>query len=395
MEKSGKNLVSACEEENFETIRELVLHGADINFRDALGRTPLLISVQKNNLTLVKYFIENGADQSIRDNTMLSPFLCAGANGFHEILEYLIKNGADVKSTNRFGGTALLPSSEKGFMRTVEICIDSGIDVNHVNDLGWSALQEAVILGDGGILYCDIIKALADAGALCDQTDNSGISTISYAKRNQQPKALEILESNPPDESSIAFVKKTARAGNYSEALEYLKEARESVSGELYSYYSGYLLTLLKKYDEALEAFSSQKESNPEFYFYTANTLRLMKKTNLCLAEYDAGIVKSSRPDFFRYHKSNYLREMGMHEEAVNQMRILLKNDPRRYDYSFHLANSLRSLGKHEEAVEAIENAIENDPRNPLYYLHKAKSFELLDSAENAKMFYKLAEGMR
>jgi tetratricopeptide (TPR) repeat protein len=59
-------------------------------------------------------------------------------------------------------------------------------------------------------------------------------------------------------------------------------------------YYRGYTLAELKRYDEALDAYRSALALRPqaiEFRFYTANCLRLMKKPEEALREYDLAVA--------------------------------------------------------------------------------------------------------
>ena len=50
----------------------------------------------------------------------------------------------------------------------MRILLEAGVDIDHVNNLGWTALLEAVILGDGGPVYQEIVGILVDAGAQAD-----------------------------------------------------------------------------------------------------------------------------------------------------------------------------------------------------------------------------------
>ena len=94
-----------------------------------------------------------------------------------------LANGADVKSTNRFGGTALIPASEHGHVETVRILIAAGVPVNHVNNLGWTALQEAILLNNGGPRQQEVVRLLLDAGADPDIRDPQGRTALANAER--------------------------------------------------------------------------------------------------------------------------------------------------------------------------------------------------------------------
>lgn len=386
--------------ENIEEVARLIEEGAFIDVQDKDGRTPLMIAVQKNNLELATLLMEKGANLNIRDNTMLSPWLCAGANGFHRILEKALAFSPDLKSVNRFGGTVLLPSSEKGYLKTVEVGIKAGVPVNHVNDLGWSALQEAVILGNESFLYSDIVRKLMENGARPHDVDHDGNSPIEVARKRGNEKILSILEQREPKKvPAVLEARRLIEENHYEEALKVLDTLVKEERTALEAYYlKGYVYTLKVEYDKALEAYlegAKLPKALPEFYFYTANTLRLMKKSEEALREYEKAIEMNPQDFFYRYHMSNYLRELGMHEVAVKTMDDLLELDPPRYDYYFHKANSLRSLGRHEEAVEAMDKAIVLDQGNSLYVFHKAQSLHLLGRLEEAKELLNLALSMK
>jgi ankyrin repeat protein len=86
-------------------------------------------------------------------------------------------------STNRYGGTALIPACHYGHVEVVYRLLKTKIDVNHVNRLGWTALLEAVILGDGGPPYIEIVDALLAAGADRQLADREGLRPLDHARR--------------------------------------------------------------------------------------------------------------------------------------------------------------------------------------------------------------------
>lgn len=396
----NNELIMQCDREDMEAVRKLLEGGAEVNCQDGSGRTPLMAAVQKNNLDLAKLLMEAGGDLNIRDNTLLTPWLCAGANGFHKILREALKYSPDIRSSNRFGGTVLLPSSEKGYLKTVEVAIAAGVPVNHVNDLGWSALQEAVILGNGGYLYSDIIRMLMDAGANPDLRDNEGKTALDWAGERNQERVTAILEGREVlnMESVPSRVRALIKGEEYDKALAILEEALDSQPKDLELYYlTGYVLVLLERHGEAVEVYRKALERGgaPEFYFHTANTLRTMKRVEEALAEYDLAIAMDQADFFYRYHKSNYLRELGRHEDALKEMAVLIGQNPSRYDYYFHQANSLRSLGRHKEAAESMDHAMAADPGNPLYVLHKGKSMALLGEYDEALALFSRAIEMK
>src|SRR5678815_4217409 len=113
-------LIDAAERGDTPAVLRLIADGADINARDARGRTPLLAATHANRVETAGALITAGADIDIRDNQKDNPFLYAGAEGLLDILRLLIVAEPDTRITNRFGGTALIPAVERGHVAVVE-----------------------------------------------------------------------------------------------------------------------------------------------------------------------------------------------------------------------------------------------------------------------------------
>ncbi len=156
---------------------------ADLAARDTQGRTALLLATHADHVEIARVLIEAGADVNAKDGLKDTPFLYAGAEGRDEILKLILATGkAKLDDTNRYGGIALIPAAHHGHPTTVAILLEAGLDVDHVNNLGWTALLEAVILGDGGPIYQEIVGLLVDAGAQ-QIPDGEGVTPLEHAKR--------------------------------------------------------------------------------------------------------------------------------------------------------------------------------------------------------------------
>ena len=114
-----------------------------------------------------------------------------------------------------------------------------------------------------------------------------------------------------------------------------------------------------------------------QFAFYLANLERKQKNVEKAMEYYDL-----NDQDYFKYHKSNYLRELGRHEQAIELMDQLLDKNPKRVDYKFHKANSLRTLGRHEEALKEMNEATDLMPQNILFKEHAQQSATLIKGFE-------------
>ena len=189
-------LAKAAARGDTTSILELLEDGADINERDADGRTPLMIATRGYHVEAVRALIGAGADVDIRDDRLDNPFLYAGAEGLLDILQLTIEAGADPTLTNRFGGTALIPASERGHVEVVqELLTRTEVDVDHVNNLGWTALLEAIVLSNGDARHQHIVQLLVDHGADITIPDKDGVRPLEHARSRGFTEIERILEA--------------------------------------------------------------------------------------------------------------------------------------------------------------------------------------------------------
>jgi ankyrin repeat protein len=175
-------LLLATKRGDIAQVRRLLGEGARINARDKNGRTALMAATRRNDVEIARLLIREGGDVNAKDLMQDTPFLYAGAEGLIEILKLTLAAGADLASTNRFGGTALIPACHHGHIEAVKILLATAIDVDHVNNLGWTALLEAVILGDGGPVYVEIVQLLIGARANLNIADRDGVTALGHAQ---------------------------------------------------------------------------------------------------------------------------------------------------------------------------------------------------------------------
>lgn len=179
----SSKLVEAAERGSLTEVESLIAAGADLDQRDARGRTAMMAATHANRIDVVQALIDAGADVDLQDDRRDNVFLYAGAEGRLEILRLAVKAGASTTLTNRYGGSALIPAAERGHVEVVrEILTTTDVDVNHVNKLGWTALLEAIILSDGGPRHQEIVRLLLENGADVDLADKDGVTPLEHTK---------------------------------------------------------------------------------------------------------------------------------------------------------------------------------------------------------------------
>ena len=182
----NEQLLQATQRGDKEAVLKLLQDGADINVRDAQGRTSVMIATYQHNTDMVRTLLQEGADINIRDNNKENPLLHAGAQGWLDILRLAIEAHADTRLTNRFGGISIIPASERGHVEVVrELLTRTDINVNHVNNLGWTALLEAIILSNGDKAHQQIVQLLVDHGADINLADKDGVTPLQHARERR------------------------------------------------------------------------------------------------------------------------------------------------------------------------------------------------------------------
>lgn len=150
-EDPGKALREAAARGDIESVKALLEKGADINAKDELGRSALLLVVSNNQTEMARLLIERGADANTRDVTYgLTPFVYAMWTRNTDTALLLIRHGADPNM-------ALVSGATTGASQLVE----AALKTNKVHARGLTcALSVAENNG-----YKEIAERLKQAGA--------------------------------------------------------------------------------------------------------------------------------------------------------------------------------------------------------------------------------------
>jgi ankyrin repeat protein len=119
-EKEGRTpLMYALEgcktEPGWELIKLLVNAKADVNAKDANGRTALHYACSDGSLEAVTLLLDNGADIEAKDTDGRTPLIEAALLGRVQVARLLIARGANVNAKSEKGWTPLAAAKKKGF----------------------------------------------------------------------------------------------------------------------------------------------------------------------------------------------------------------------------------------------------------------------------------------
>jgi ankyrin repeat protein len=169
---------------------------ADLNARDAYGRTPLHVATYARHAEAIRALAKAGADLNALESDRYDAVTIAAVADDEATLRVLLELGASAKQvTSRYDGTALIAAAHLGHDGVVRQLIAAGAPLDHVNNLHWTALIESIVLGNGGPRHQATLKALVQAGASHKLTDRQGNTPLQLARQRGFAEMVQMLES--------------------------------------------------------------------------------------------------------------------------------------------------------------------------------------------------------
>lgn len=125
---------ATCGQADF--IRKLVENGADIDFKDVYGRSPLALAARQGNFALVRMLLSLGANLLSYDRLFHRPAANAASQGYFDIAVYLLQELGKYKHS-RLDHTimaeiqwVLLYAAKEGNEKQIRWCLSKGADIN-------------------------------------------------------------------------------------------------------------------------------------------------------------------------------------------------------------------------------------------------------------------------
>jgi len=171
------------------TVRVLLNRGANVNAKDAVGKTVLMIAAEKGIADTVRVLLDEGANVNAKDKTGATALMLATLKQDHsDKIRALLDKGADVNAKAGDGGTALMWAAMNSDPESLKVLLDAGADLYAKSIPGRTALMLAVREGRG-----EQVRALLRMGAKISDEDASGKTVMDYAEENEQPTGKEVL----------------------------------------------------------------------------------------------------------------------------------------------------------------------------------------------------------
>jgi ankyrin repeat protein len=218
LRERSKALFTAAENEDLETLKNLISAGANVNTPDEWGMTPLIKAANYGRAKSVALLLSNGADVNAQSAQGFTALRLASQFGYAEAVKVLLKAHADFEIKDKDGESplwasafesrnetwkllsaagaavesptqALICAAGLGELDKVRKLIDDGVDVNAIGPKQTSAIQLSAING-----HMDIVKLLLQNHADPNSADQWGWSSLGQSLfREHRDIAKELI----------------------------------------------------------------------------------------------------------------------------------------------------------------------------------------------------------
>uniref|UniRef100_K3X7R1 Uncharacterized protein n=1 Tax=Globisporangium ultimum (strain ATCC 200006 / CBS 805.95 / DAOM BR144) TaxID=431595 RepID=K3X7R1_GLOUD len=142
-ESKNMSLIPASHFGHLSAVQLLLEFGADQNYSNKKGTTPLMRAAQEGRENVVKFLISKGADACAANNEGMTALMLAAQRGHARIATILIASGSNVNKQTRQGSTALLLAAKRGHTAAVESLLTAGADIFMKDDRDKTAAETA------------------------------------------------------------------------------------------------------------------------------------------------------------------------------------------------------------------------------------------------------------
>jgi quinoprotein dehydrogenase-associated probable ABC transporter substrate-binding protein len=182
-------LSNAIVADDLDRVRYVVQHGAQIDFRDGEGNTPLINATRFGYADVATFLVDHKADVKQADRTNWTPLMFAAWTDNPKLLTMLIHHGSSLETKDADGLTPLAIASQNGKVEAARVLVDAGADVNvPVAKGGYTPLMLAAVSGSS-----DLADALIKHGARVNAVNSGGVTALMIAAAGNHSGVAALL----------------------------------------------------------------------------------------------------------------------------------------------------------------------------------------------------------
>ncbi len=175
----------------YKLVKKLIEHGANPNYRNQDGQTPVMAAAQKGNLDMLTYLINAKANLDAKDDLSRTVMMYAAVGGHIDTIKFLEEKGLDIHQVDSEGSTPLILAAQYEQTDAVVYLVAKGADINKQNNDGNTAFNLAAAKGKVNVLRC-----LNDLGADVGIKNNAGETAFLLAAYNKQKEVIEYFHKD-------------------------------------------------------------------------------------------------------------------------------------------------------------------------------------------------------
>lgn len=172
-------------------VQLLIQHGAQLDSVDLQGSTALAKAVGSGHLECVRYLLKAGASMEIANRHGTLPIhLTAACQRYGvQLMESLFNRGADVNARSTYGVTPLYHAAFRGGLTNVKYLLSRGADIDATNAIGQTPTGKAL-----SCQQYDVFCYLVREGARLDVEATNGHHILHIVASSGSKECLDVLD---------------------------------------------------------------------------------------------------------------------------------------------------------------------------------------------------------
>jgi ankyrin repeat protein len=172
-------------------IENLIRHGAEIDFQDREGVTPLNYASIYGYIRYADMLIYYGAEIDKKSYDGTTPLMAAIWAGYDDVADLLIQNGANLEAKDNEGDTPFLIAAQNGDTLMMDLLLKNGVDLYEKNNNNWDAIDISIQTGQK-----EAVEWLIRSGKLWGDPERNAVNYYNVAANYNRKEIIGLLEKN-------------------------------------------------------------------------------------------------------------------------------------------------------------------------------------------------------